>query len=98
MSFTLNGAGFTPLLNSTTLSKPVSSAFASLPFNTLSTSFFNYVSGLSFKSYSNVTYKPFLRSAYFFPDNFAPKHIKNPQSLAPELSGNVPTKLEDHIC
>ena len=94
VSFTLNHAGFPPLLNSSFF-KPVSSLSSLLSCANTSMSFSIKVRAVSFKSPTKVSNKRFPRTIHFCPRSFTPKHLHNPsQSLVFDLACNVRTKLK----
>ena len=70
VSFKINHADFSSLLNST-VSKPVSSVFSLLSCTTISRSFSNKVSAPSFKFLIKASDKPFPSSTRFSPGNCA---------------------------
>ena len=93
VSFKLRNADFIPLPKST-VSKPVSSFFASLPIITEPRSFTDIWCFFLLKSLSIAVHKPFPRATRFFCGNFAPKILHHPpQLLVFDLARNVPTKL-----
>ena len=70
VSFKSNHNDFPSLLNSTD-SKPVSSVFSLLSCTVISRYVSNKVSGLSFKSLTKASHKPFPSATRFSPGNFA---------------------------
>ena len=99
MSFKLRNADFIPLPKST-VSKPVSSFFASLPIITEPRSFTDIWCFFYLNLFLSLFINLFLGLLGFFSGNFAPKILHHPpQLLVFDLARNVPTKLwHSFIC